>query len=130
MARILIAEDDAIAASVLANALMNAGHAVGVLDNGRDALFTIRAKRPDIVILDGDLPMHELTVLRDLRHDAQVWHTPVFMLTASRSRADEEIAMRGRHGLLQAFRSRLRALSHQRGARSPSRAPAPPRAAR
>jgi DNA-binding NtrC family response regulator len=46
MARILIAEDDAIAASVLANALMNAGHAVGVLDNGRDALFTIRAKRP------------------------------------------------------------------------------------
>lgn len=95
MARILIAEDDAIAASVLANALMNAGHAVGVLDNGRDALFTIRAKRPDIVILDGDLPeMHGLTVLRDLRHDAQVWHTPVFMLTASRSRADEEIAMR------------------------------------
>jgi two-component system phosphate regulon response regulator PhoB len=52
------------------------------------------------VILDGDLPMHGLTVLRDLRHDAQVWHTPVFMLTASRSRADEEIAMRGRHGLL------------------------------
>jgi DNA-binding response OmpR family regulator len=89
MARILIAEDDAIAASVLANALMNAGHAVGVLGNGRDALLTIRAKRPDIVILDGDLPeMHGLTVLRDLRHDAQVWHTPVFMLTASRSRGD------------------------------------------
>lgn len=95
MARILIAEDDAIAAEVLANALLNAGHAVGVLGNGRDALRTIRAKHPDIVILDGDLPeMHGLTVLRDIRHDAALWHMPVLMLTASRSRADEEIAMR------------------------------------
>lgn len=94
MARILIAEDDDIVAAILSNALVDAGHAVGVLANGADAFAAIRKKRPDLVVLDCDLPeMKGVLVVERMRCDINLWRIPVLMLTGCRSREDEEIAM-------------------------------------
>lgn len=93
MARILIAEDDDVAGEMLAHALIDAGHAVGLIENGAAALRAIFARKPDLVILDGDLPeMHGVTILKQIRADKDLWSTPVMMLTASCSRDDEAIA--------------------------------------
>ena len=46
MARIIMAEDDEIVAEIARDALIAAGHGIGVLDNGVDALRVIRARRP------------------------------------------------------------------------------------
>lgn len=93
MARILVAEDDDIAGEILVNALIDAGHAVGLIENGADALRAIRARKPDLVILDCDLPeMHGVTIVKQMRTDKELWAIPVMMLTASCGRVDEEIA--------------------------------------
>ena len=93
MARILIAEDDDIVAEVARDTLIDAGHAVGVLDNGKDALETIIARRPDLVILDCNMPeLGGMLVLRELRKRADFMDMPVLILTARQSRKDSDVA--------------------------------------
>ncbi|MDE8654027.1 response regulator [Novosphingobium album (ex Liu et al. 2023)] len=94
MARILIADDDDLMGCMLQNALMDAGHAVGLLGNGYDALRTILTMRPHLVILDCDMPeMHGVAVLKHIRCDQALWNLPVLMLTGCRSQSDEDIAL-------------------------------------
>lgn len=56
MARIIMADDDEIVGEIAQNALIAAGHGVGLLNDGKDMLAVIRAKRPDLVILDCNMP--------------------------------------------------------------------------
>lgn len=94
MARVLLVEDDELLAEMLANVLMDAGHAVGVIANGEDALRSIVARQPDLVVLDGHLPgMHGVNILEQLRLHPELWRMPVLMLTASTGRLDEQIAL-------------------------------------
>ena len=93
MARIIMADDDEIVGEVVSEALLAAGHAVGLLDNGADALKVIRARRPDLVILDCNMPeLSGLLVLRQMRDSVDLCETPVLMLTGRRSDRDSEIA--------------------------------------
>lgn len=94
MARIIVAEDDEIVAELLQDALIAAGHGVGVLTNGADALQVIQAKRPDAVILDCNIPeLSGIRVLEEMRKSEALWRTPVLMLTGRRSDADVSLAM-------------------------------------
>ena len=94
MSRIIIAEDDDILAEFVRDVLIDAGHAVGILERGEDALVAIRAKRPDLVILDCNLPgISGVQVLQKMRVEADLWDTPVLMLTARTSNSDERMAM-------------------------------------
>lgn len=94
MSRIIIAEDDEILAEVLRDILIDAGHAVGSLERGEDALVAIRKKRPDLVILDCNLPgISGVQVLQKMRGEPDLWDTPVLMLTARTGDSDEKMAM-------------------------------------
>ncbi|HEU0043306.1 response regulator transcription factor [Sphingomonas sp.] len=93
MARIIMADDDEIVGELARDALIGAGHAVGVLDNGADALKVIRARRPDLVILDCNMPeISGLLVLRQMRDSVDLCDTPVLILTGRQSTRDSEIA--------------------------------------
>lgn len=93
MARILIAEDDEIVGDIVRDALISAGHGVGVLDNGKDALQTIVARRPDLVILDCNMPeLGGMLVLRELRKLPDFFDLPVLILTGRQSRKDSDLA--------------------------------------
>lgn len=90
-ARILVVEDDASLALVLADALSHEGHHALVERDGQRALERARASRFDLVILDLMLPSLDGTeVCRRLRRDGVT--TPVLMLTA---RGREEDRVRG-----------------------------------
>lgn len=93
MARIIMAEDDEIVAEIARDALIAAGHGVGILDNGAEALRVIQARKPDLVILDCNMPeLSGLLVLRHMRDSLDLHAIPVLVLTGRDSRRDEEIA--------------------------------------
>ena len=93
MARIIMAEDDEIVAEIARDALIAAGHGVGILDNGAEALRVIQARKPDLVILDCNMPeLSGLLVLRHMRDSLDLHAIPVLVLTGRDGRRDEEIA--------------------------------------
>ena len=93
MARIIIADDDEIVGTIARDALVAAGHGVGLLTNGRDALKVIEAKQPDLVILDCNMPeLSGLLVLREMRNSKTLCEIPVLILTGRQSERDVELA--------------------------------------
>lgn len=90
---ILVAEDDELTAVLIAESLRDAGHRVVLAGDGNEALRLARALRPELVVLDLNLPGrrgHE--VLRALR--AVPVRPRVLVLTAL-ARADVEREIRG-----------------------------------
>ncbi|XUU59696.1 response regulator [Erythrobacter sp. HA6-11] len=90
MAQIVIADDDEIIAEMAANILMDDGHACGWVTDGRQLMHLIEWKRPDLILLDQEMP--ELTgnqVLRMLRTSETLYDIPVVMLTAKSGAEDE-----------------------------------------
>ena len=81
MARILIVEDDRRVSSLLVD-LLRCDHAVSVVGDGETAVETLATERPDIVLLDVNLPgVSGLEVLRYMRTvDPRV---PVIMITGT-----------------------------------------------
>lgn len=93
MAHIIIADDDEIVGEIVCEALMKGGHIAGALSNGRDALQVIKTRKPDLVILDCNMPeMNGLVVLRELRKSLDFYTLPVLILTGRQSATDVEIA--------------------------------------
>ena len=93
MARIIIAEDDEIVSEVVREALTKAGHVVGVVENGADAVRAIKVKQPDLVILDCNMPeLSGLMVLREIRTALALYDTPVLVLTGRQSQRDVDLA--------------------------------------
>ncbi|WP_051007278.1 response regulator transcription factor [Sphingomonas sp. PAMC 26621] len=82
MARIMMADDDELVAEIAIEALNAAGHAVGLLPDGKDMMSVIRARKPDLVILDCNMPEKSgILVLREMRNSVEFFDTPVLMLT-------------------------------------------------
>lgn len=94
MAYVLVADDDDIVGDLVCNALIDAGHSAGYLTNGRDALKTIKSRRPDLLVLDCNMPeLSGLLLLRELRQSPELHDLPVLMLTGRRGENDVEIAL-------------------------------------
>ncbi len=92
MGRIILADDDELVASLVYDAFIAAGHAVGWLKDGRSALDLVHRRRPDLLILDCNMPeMSGILVLRELRASPALFDLPVLMLTGRQSERDEEI---------------------------------------
>lgn len=93
MAKIFLVDDDEITAQVASEAFFDAGHTFGWLEDGQEALHTIRCRRPDAVILDQRMPgMPGMELLRELRRDAKTTLLPVMTLSAVASQNDQSIA--------------------------------------
>lgn len=80
VASILFVEDDPSARAALELALTRQGHSVTSRATGEDGLDTLRARRPEIAILDVMLPgIDGIEVCRRIRRDDDL---PVILLTA------------------------------------------------
>lgn len=91
MASILIIEDEPELVKVLRSYLEQAGFNVLSAGRGDTGLSTWEHKRPDLVILDLNLPgMDGLDVAREIRRKTQ---TPIIMLTARVEEADQLIGL-------------------------------------
>ncbi|MEU7756969.1 response regulator transcription factor [Micromonospora sp. NPDC049101] len=85
-AYVLVAEDDDRQAEVLRRYLQADGHHTVVVHDGRSALDQVRARQPELVVLDVMMPhLDGLDVCRILRGESEV---PVLMLTARSSEDD------------------------------------------
>ena len=94
MAHILIADDDELIAEMASDILIDAGHACGWVTNGEDALTLMEKRRPDILLLDQDMPgISGVSLLRRLRGSEKFYDLPVIMFTAMSGEADEDRAM-------------------------------------
>jgi two-component system phosphate regulon response regulator PhoB len=91
-ARILVVEDEADLAELVAFHLRESGHAVTTASNGGTALAEVRRQRPDLVVLDLMLPdVSGLEVCRRLRRETGTSRVPVLMLTAKGSEVDRVV---------------------------------------
>src|SRR5712691_12518333 len=89
---ILVVDDDAMSRRVLAQLLSAAGYNCGVSNDGSEALETIHARPPSLLLLDFDMPgLNGAEVLRRLRSDEDptVAQIPAIMLTAHGSDQSE-----------------------------------------
>ncbi len=80
---VLVVEDDGEQRALLTAGLRQAGYTVSSVERGEDALASARDIRPDLVLLDIDLPgASGLDVCRSFRVDADLHDTPVIFATA------------------------------------------------
>ncbi len=94
MAHILIVDDDEIVAELAADTLIGAGHACGWVTSGEEALELLKWRRPDLLLLDQDMPgMSGSAMLRQLRTSDKLYDLPVIMFTALNGSEDEEQAI-------------------------------------
>lgn len=88
-ARVLVAEDDEISATILLHRLEKEGLDVARFDNGQDAYEAALKETPDLVILDIKMPgMDGFEVLERLRHTPTYASVPIILLTSMGSEAD------------------------------------------
>ncbi|NYT40700.1 response regulator transcription factor [Sphingomonas sp. R-74633] len=93
MARIIIADDDEIVGEIARDALIAAGHGAGLVQDGAEALRVIKARRPDLVILDCNMPeLSGVLLVQELRKMPDFADLPIMMLTGRRGDRDEELA--------------------------------------
>ena len=80
---VLVVDDSVATRRILCRALVAAGYGVQEAGDGRQALDACRFDRPDLVLLDIDMPvMDGLAALREMKRDAALSSLPVLFLTA------------------------------------------------
>ena len=81
--RILVADDDRITRLLMRMLLEKDGFAVLEAENGATAMATLRSERPDMMIVDLQMPdMDGFQVLEMIRGDQQLQALPVLVLTS------------------------------------------------
>jgi PAS domain S-box-containing protein len=90
-ALLLLAEDNELNILTLTDYLESKNYRVVVARNGADVLAMARQQRPDLVLMDMQMPdMDGLQATRHLRNDAELAHTPVIAMTALAMPGDRE----------------------------------------
>jgi CheY-like chemotaxis protein/HPt (histidine-containing phosphotransfer) domain-containing protein len=92
--RIMVVEDDEDQREVMCINLASAGYDPVEVSQGDLALLTARAERPDLILLDANLPgMDGYTVCRLLKSDAALATTPVLFITTRSSLDDRAVGL-------------------------------------
>lgn len=90
---VLLIEDEPNIIEAIRFILKRDGWTVDTHSDGSDAVDVVRAKQPDVLILDVMLPGKSgYDILRELRVDFSAEALPVLMLTARSQSKDREIA--------------------------------------
>ena len=93
-ARVLVVDDEPTIGYVVSRYLERAGYDTDVASSGKDALSTVTARRPDVVVLDLMLPdLDGLEVMRRLRRDGRE-RTAIILLTARGEESDRITGLR------------------------------------
>src|SRR5438105_266727 len=80
--RILVVDDDPGVGALLVHGLTGEGFAVSLSCDGAEALEQARVERPDLILLDVDLPgMQGDEVCRRLKNDPRTQLIPIVLIT-------------------------------------------------
>jgi two-component system, cell cycle response regulator len=83
IARVLIVEDNPTNCALMEYLLKASGHSVLTATNGSEGLAAARAYRPDIVLMDLQMPvMNGFDAVREMRRHAALARTPIVAVTA------------------------------------------------
>ena len=94
MAKILLVEDHQEIWDFLSRRLKRRGYEVVVAQDGQEGLDKARAEKPDLLLLDMNLPvMDGWTVAETLKAEAATKNIPIIALTAHALASDREKAM-------------------------------------
>ena len=81
--RILVADDDADIRKMIETILSKDGHLVATAEDGSAAIASIKAQKPDVLILDGMMPgMHGFEICRHLKGSDHFKDVRVIVVTA------------------------------------------------
>jgi len=81
-ARVLVAEDHADTRLMIRLLLERGGYEVLEATNGEEAVSFIEGARPDLVLIDGELPrLDGVAVTRRVRERESARHTPIIFLS-------------------------------------------------
>ena len=84
--KVLVVDDSAIYRSLVQGCLreMPDLQCVGTANDGKDAIAKAGELRPDIILLDVEMPdLDGIEVCRQVKEDAELKHIPVIILTAT-----------------------------------------------
>jgi CheY-like chemotaxis protein len=88
---ILVAEDNEVNAESMCDYLFNRGFRVVLSKNGLEALELAQAEKPDIVLMDIQMPiMDGLEATQRIRANADLAEVPIIALTALAMQGDRE----------------------------------------
>ena len=88
--RVMVVEDDALGLELVRDILEEDGYEVLTATDGANALAAIAESRPDLVLMDVQLPqISGLEVTRRLKADPETRSIPVIALTAHAMRGDD-----------------------------------------
>ena len=91
---VAVVEDEKDIAELVAVSLGKSGFDAATFHDGESFLFSVKTRRPDLVILDLMLPgMDGLDVCRNLKSDPAYRNIPVIMLTARGAEADRVVGL-------------------------------------
>lgn len=81
--RILVVDDDPLLRGSIAMVLEDEGYTVELAADGKKALESVAANRPDVILLDVMMPhMSGTQVLKILKDDSQTANIPILIMTA------------------------------------------------
>jgi two-component system cell cycle response regulator DivK len=94
--KVLIVEDNELNMKLFNDLLEAHGYATVQTRNGMEALDLARAHRPDLILMDIQLPeVSGLQVTQWIKEDASLRHIPVIAITAFAMKGDEEKIRQG-----------------------------------
>jgi CheY-like chemotaxis protein len=84
MARVLVIDDEPDVVRLILKVLSGRGHVVSTARDGASALVRVQEERPDVILLDSDLPKIDgAEVCRRLKTDSTTSDIPIVMMTSS-----------------------------------------------
>ncbi|MGN6748276.1 MAG: response regulator [Xanthobacteraceae bacterium] len=93
---VLIVEDNELNMKLFHDLLEAHGYATLATRNGKEALDLARERRPDLILMDIQLPeVSGLEVTKQLKDDQELRHIPVVAVTAFAMKGDEERILAG-----------------------------------
>ena len=82
MAKVLVIDDDGAIVRLILKVLSGRGHLVVVARDGKSGLAQVASERPELVIVDSDLPKIDgAEVCRSIKEDPATANVPVIMMT-------------------------------------------------
>ena len=92
--KILLVEDNEMNRDMLVRRLASAGYIVESATNGKTALQKMTLNRPDVVLMDMNLPiMDGWTACKEAKKDSRLKNIPIVALTAHALEIDRQLAL-------------------------------------
>lgn len=89
--KVLVVEDNALNLRLFCDLLRAHGYEVAGLRDGREALAAARAMRPDLIVMDIQMPhVTGLELTETIRADPDLASTPIMAVTAYAGKSDED----------------------------------------